>query len=156
VAHLGLVARLVAPAIGALTLGNGGISLEVAELRWQNQLGGPFPLSVVTRPEQRPVLQGDAVEAVTLAFAVTYSLSPHVLWGNVGSAANGAAGLFASARPDLASRARMAADTILSDPRVEGGSLRSGDGFRRRSCCLLYRLAGDRTAVCGDCVLGGS
>jgi hypothetical protein len=153
VAHLGVVARLLAPAIGALALGERGLSLEVADLRWQNQLGGPFPLSVVASAAQRPLLQGDAVEAVTSAFAVTYSLSHHVLWGNVASAASSAAGLIAKARPDLASRARAAADSILSDPRVEGGVLRSGAGFRRDSCCLLYRLTGDRTAVCGDCVL---
>jgi ferric iron reductase protein FhuF len=49
----------------------------------------------------------------------------------------------------------MAADAILADPRVDGGELRSGEDFRRKSCCLLYRLTGDRVAVCGDCVLAG-
>lgn len=26
-------------------------------------------------------------------------------------------------------------------------------GFRRRSCCLIYRAAPAATAVCGDCIL---
>ena len=154
VAHLGVVARLLAPAIGAMALGERGLSLDVADLRWQNQLGGPFPLSTAIRTGHG-ALQGDAVEALTLGFAGTYSLSDQVLWGNVGSAANSAAGLIGAARPDLARRARMAADAILADPRVDGGRLRSGKGFRRRSCCLLYRLTGDRIGVCGDCVLAG-
>ena len=155
VAHLGVVARLLAPAIGAMALGERGLSLDVADVRWQNQLGGPFPLSTVIRPGRSILLRGDAVEALTLGFAGTYSLSEQVLWGNVGSAANGAAGLIATTRPDLARRARMAADTVLADPRVDGGELRSGAHFRRKSCCLLYRLTGDRIAVCGDCVLAG-
>ena len=155
VAHLGVVARLLAPAIGAVALGERGLSLDAADLRWQNQLGGPFPLSTVIRTGRSSLLRGDAVEALTLGFAGTYSLSDQVLWGNVGSAANGAAGLIAAARPDLAPRARMAADAILADPRVDGGGLRSGEDFRRKSCCLLYRLTGDRIAVCGDCVLAG-
>jgi hypothetical protein len=155
VAHLGVVARLLAPAIGAMALGEQGLSLDVADLRWQNQLGGPFPLSTVIRTGRSSVLQGDAVEALTLGFAGTYSLSGQVLWGNVGSAANSAAGLIGAARPELAPRARMAADTLLADHRVDGGQLRSGEDFRRKSCCLLYRLTGDRIAVCGDCVLAG-
>ena len=155
VAHLGVVARLLAPAIGAIALGEQGLSLDVADLRWQNQLGGPFPLSTVIRTGHSSVLRGDAVEALTLGFASTYSLSDQVLWGNVGSAANTAAGLIAVQRPDLERRARMAADAILADPRVDGGELRSGEDFRRKSCCLLYRLTGDRIAVCGDCVLAG-
>ena len=155
VAHLGVVARLLAPAIGAMASGEQTLSLDVADLRWQNQLGGPFPLSTVIRTGQGRLLEGDAVEALTLGFAGRYSLSDQVLWGNVGSAANSAAGLIAVARPDLARRARMAADAVLADPRVDGGELRSGVDYRRKSCCLLYRLTDDRTAVCGDCVLAG-
>jgi ferric iron reductase protein FhuF len=27
-------------------------------------------------------------------------------------------------------------------------------GFRRRNCCLIYRLSPEQPAYCGDCVLG--
>ena len=73
--------------------------------------------------------------------------------GNVASAANSAARLVATARPDRADAAHAAADQILADPRVEDGRLRSGPSFRRRSCCLIYRIAGTTAAACGDCVL---
>mgnify|MGYP002653128777 CR=1 FL=1 len=49
--------------------------------------------------------------------------------------------------------ARRHADLFLAHPYVEGGHLRAGPNFRRRSCCLIYQVSGDRTAVCGDCVL---
>jgi hypothetical protein len=39
---------------------------------------------------------------------------------------------------------RTGADAILTDQRIDDGALRVGPGFRRRSCCLIYRLAGTR------------
>lgn len=191
VAHLGLVARLVAPAIGAAALG-ASLPGDPAGLWWQDELGGPYPLSVpvpdlavVPGPDGAAVplpgsdgaagaamavpsseprrpdpagrpdpLAATAIEAITRACLAGYSVSPRVLWGNVGSAAVSAAGLVEAARPDLAGAARAAADAVLADRRVDGGALRSGPGFRRRSCCLIYRLAGSTAAVCGDCVIG--
>jgi hypothetical protein len=153
IAHLGLVARLLAPVVGAGSLGRELFSLRAGELYWQDELGGPFPLSVTVAGDRPPPLQGDAIETLTLAFAAEYSLSHRVVWGNVASAANSAAQLIAAARPELASKARACADHLLSDPRVEGGQLRAGPMFRRQSCCLIYRIAGDRAAACGDCVL---
>lgn len=147
VAHLGLVARLLAPMIGTAALGE-PVSWSLADLAWQDQLGGPYPLSIAARPSGG----APAVEALTDAFG-RFGVSPKVLWGNVGSAANSAAQQIGRARPDVAEAARRAADAVLADPRVDGGVLRSGPAFRRRSCCLIYRLAGDRAACCGDCVL---
>lgn len=147
VAHLGLVARLIAPMIGAAALGE-PVSWTLTELAWQDQLGGPYPLAVSAADTPGP----PAVEAITDAFG-PFGVSPKVLWGNVGSAANSAAQQVSRVRPDLAEPARQAADAVLADPRVDGGALRSGPAFRRNSCCLIYRLAGDRAACCGDCVL---
>ncbi|MBV9514844.1 MAG: (2Fe-2S)-binding protein [Mycobacteriaceae bacterium] len=153
VAHLGLIARLLAPAIGAVTLGHTPASLSVEALWWQNQLGGPYPLSVTVGSADTVPGPGPAVEAITAAIAERYAVSDHVLWGNVGSAANSAARLVSTARPDLSVSAHRAADAILADPRVDAGALRAGPHFRRRSCCLIYRIADDRTQTCGDCVL---
>ncbi|WP_395729115.1 (2Fe-2S)-binding protein [Nakamurella sp.] len=171
VAHLGLVARLIAPAVGAAALGS-TLPLTAAGMWWRDELGGPYPLSVARpgsgpRPEPVPAaagghasdalrLPGSAVEAITDACLAAYSVSPRVLWGNAASAAVSAAGLVGAARPELAAAARDAADALLADRRVEGGALRAGPGFRRRSCCLIYRLAGSTAAVCGDCVLGAA
>jgi hypothetical protein len=166
VAHLGLIARLVAPALGAAALG-APLPLVTTHLWWQDELGGPYPLSVargsVVDPAGSagdaagdPQVRGSAVEAVTQACLAGYSVSPRVLWGNVASAANSALTMIALARPDLGDRARAAADRLLSDERVEDGRLRAGPGFRRRSCCLIYRLTTSTAAVCGDCVLAAA
>jgi FhuF 2Fe-2S C-terminal domain len=153
VAHLGLIARILSPAIGAVALGHTPVSLSLDDLWWQNELGGPYPLSIAPAPTTEVPGAGPAVEAITAAIAERYAVSHHVLWGNVGSAANSAAQLISTARPDRKSTADAAADAILRDPRVDGGAVRAGPSFRRRSCCLIYRVANDRTATCGDCIL---
>lgn len=153
VAHLGLVARLLAPMIGTITLGHPTLSWSLDDLRWQNTLGGPYPLSVTPQPAPRIPGPGPAVEAITAAMAERYRVSRHVLWGNIGSAANSAARLICTAQPGLTTAAHDAADALLADPRIDGGALRVGPLFRRRSCCLIYRIANDRGAACGDCIL---
>jgi FhuF-like iron-sulfur protein len=169
VAHLGLVARLLAPTIAAAALGHGPLT----DPWWQDHLGGPFPLSAANpAPDQaldpafgpvadppadqvagRILFSGSTMDLLTTAAVTRFPIAPRVLWGNVASATNSAAQLVAATRPDLAAAARDAANAILADPRVEEGRLRAGPSFRRRSCCLIYRLSGTRRAVCGDCVL---
>ncbi len=157
VAHLGIVARLVAPAVATRALqapgGRDSVSLAPEDLWWQDVLGGPVPLSGVVVDAPPDPLGGSAVEALTRLVTRRYALSPSVAWGNVASAANSAAAMVGASRPELAEAARAAADAFLARPEVEGGVLRAGPGFRRRSCCLIYRIAGSREAVCGDCIL---
>lgn len=148
VAQLGLVARLIATDLGVAVTKDASLDLERAW--WQDRLGGPFPLaaSVVARRSGLSPVVADLTAAVE-----DLGVSSQVLWGNVASAINSAARLIAAGRPDLAGRAAVVADDWLAEPRVEGGGLRSGPDFRRHSCCLIYQVAGDRRAVCGDCVL---
>ena len=83
------------------------------------------------------------------------AVSPRVLWGNVASAINGAAAMIAAARPDLAGPAAETAAAMLANPALTGTFQgRPLQGFRRRNCCLIYRLSPERPAYCGDCVLG--
>lgn len=166
VAQLGVSARLLAPALGADVLG-AWLRLDPGQVWWVPELGGPFGLSVpVPVPATalgasgpgsvRGLLAGPVTE---LAGAVAArSVSPRILWGNVASAISGAAAMISATRPDLAPRARAAAATALEFPALAG----AGDGppgtagFRRRSCCLIYRLAaGPGSGLCGDCVLRG-
>jgi hypothetical protein len=153
VAHLGLVARLVAPAVGAAATGT--TAVDLGDAWWQDRLGGPFPLSVALGVDRRAGLDLGPVAVLTEAVAAAYPVGGRVLWGNVASAVNSAARLTGRARPDLAAVVRGLADEVLADSRVEGGRLGSGPGFRRRSCCLIYRVYGSRRSVCGDCVLAG-
>ena len=160
IAQLGLCARLLSPALGAAAAGR-ALPVDVGQARWVPALGGPFRLSLAGAPVAAG--PGTAAAAALLAGPITQivqaveamAVSPRVLWGNVASAVNGAATMIAEARPDLAGPAAEAAAALLADPALtgtyQGGPLR---GFRRRNCCLIYRLSPERPAYCGDCVLG--
>jgi hypothetical protein len=94
-----------------------------------------------------------ALTGVTAAMSV----SPIVLQGNIASAVNAAAAMIARARPDLTSQAATVRSALLSAPELAGTWTSSAAGFRRRSCCLIYRAAPSAAAaVCGDCILNAS
>ena len=160
IAQLGLCARLLSPALGAAAAGR-VLSVDAAQARWIPVLGGPFRLSLAEEaiaaeagaaapPHCSPV-PSPRSSGPSQAMAV----SPRVLWGNVASAVNGAATMIAAVRPDLTGPAAEAAAAMLRYPPLagtyQGHPLR---GFRRRNCCLIYRLSPERPAYCGDCVLG--
>jgi len=160
IAQLGLCARLLSPALGAAATGR-PLPVEVAQARWVPGLGGPFRLSLAE--DAVAAGPGTAATAALLAGPVTQivraveamAVSPRVLWGNVASAVSGAATMIAAVRPDLAGGAAEAAAALLGHPDLAGTYQgRPLHGFRRRNCCLIYRLSPERPAYCGDCVLG--
>lgn len=168
VTHLGVAARLISPALATAVLLGRVPRLEPAEVYWQPVLGGPLPLSLpasalagsADRPGpgqlagelRRRVLHGP-VRALT-GITAAMSVSPIVLQGNIASAVNAAASMIATARPDLAAQAASVRRALLSAPELAGTWTGSAEGFRRRSCCLIYRVAPAATsAVCGDCIL---
>jgi len=160
IAQLGLCARLLSPALGAAATGR-PLLVEVAQARWVPELGGPFRLSLAE--DAVAAGPGTAATAALLAGPVTQivraveamAVSPRVLWGNVASAVSGAATMIAAVRPDLAGGAAEAAAALLGHPDLAGTYQgRPLHGFRRRNCCLIYRLSPERPAYCGDCVLG--
>jgi hypothetical protein len=165
VMHLGLTARLVSPALAALA-GRGRLDLRLDGLWWQDTAGGPVPLSVpdpggAERSGAGPAddcrrLLDEVIAPVTEAVSGLVPVSPRVLWGNVASAVNGAAGMVAAQRADLSEQAWAVAAAFFRSPRLGRERRPPGPSFRRSSCCLIYRLApaGPR-AVCGDCVLRG-
>ena len=167
IGQLGLCARLLSPALGAAAAGR-ALLVEVAQARWVPALGGPFRLSVAEEAIAEPAdtaisaEPGTAATAALLAGPVTQivraveamAVSPRVLWGNVASAVNGAATMIAAVRPDLAGGAAEAAAALLGHPDLAGTYQgRPLKGFRRRNCCLIYRLSPEQPAYCGDCVL---
>ena len=164
ITQLGLVARFVSPLLATLAGGH-EVALPSAEVWWQDTLGGPVPLSILL-PSDRGVdgarsaaeacrrVIVDLIEPVTSTAALTGAVSRRVLWGNVASAVNGAALQVATARADLASAAWQAAQVFFQRPELAGERVSPGTGFRRSSCCLIYRLAPDAPqSLCGDCVL---
>jgi hypothetical protein len=164
IAQLGLCARLLSPALGAAAAGR-ALPVDVGQARWVPALGGPFRLSLAEVAVEVAVAAeaGTAATAALLAGPITQivrsveamAVSRRVLWGNVASAVNGAATMIVAARPDLAGPAAEAAAAMLSYPALartyQGRPL---TGFRRRNCCLIYRLSPAAPAYCGDCVLG--
>jgi hypothetical protein len=168
VTHLGVAARLISPVLGMAALLGIVPAMDPAEVHWQPVLGGPLPLSLpalaLAGPRDQPgagqlagelrrsLLQGP-VRALTRVTAAM-SVSPVVLQGNVASAVNGAASMIARARPDLTTRLATIASALLGAPELAGTWTGSPTGFRRRSCCLIYRASPAATsAVCGDCIL---
>ncbi|GGB36089.1 hypothetical protein GCM10011492_28500 [Flexivirga endophytica] len=147
--HFGLVARMIAAHICARALGI-SVSLTTADIWWQQPPGGLVQLSLTRSPQPRSPLDDSAIGDLASTIQQLFGVSPQVLWGNVGSAANSTLNLLRTARPDLLDDARQAADALLRDARIDGGALHAGPGFRRRSCCLIYRAG---TGMCGDCVL---
>ncbi|HVV09839.1 (2Fe-2S)-binding protein [Amycolatopsis sp.] len=146
VAHLGLAARLLSPALAL----NASCGQVPADVWWQDVVGGAVPLSVRPVTGELTVRLLDGLGAAVRPFSV----SPQVLWGNVASAVNGAVTMIDAAAPDWAGRARELAAELLARPPLRGTSTVVGGRFRRRSCCLIYRAApGGTGPVCGDCVL---
>jgi hypothetical protein len=156
VAHLGLMARVISPALAESTEVGGVGYVNLDELWWQDELGGAFPLSIPKSPPtgQLSELVDGPITLLTTAIGDRFGVARTVLWGNVASAINGAAVMFGKDRPDQAESARTVATRLVAHPALAGEDGRPGDGFRRRSCCLIYRLSSaGRAAVCGDCVL---
>lgn len=173
VTHLGLVARLIAPALAAIA-GQRRLDLRLDGLWWQDTLGGPVPLSVPDRAYPVPgraESQGsvaahdchrfldDVIAPITSTISGLVPVSRRVLWGNVASAVNGAAQQVAAQQvaaqgAGLAPQARATAAAFLSSPLLARERQPPGPGFRRSSCCLIYRIAPDGVhGACGDCVL---
>lgn len=147
--QFGLVARLVAAHLCATALGH-PVDLHESAIHWRLDGAGWLQLSFALTGEAAKPLRDSAITVLTRRIEQLYGVSAHVLWGNVGSAANSTITLLRAARPDLVEAARAAADELLADPLIDRGQLRAGPGFRRASCCLVYRATG---SLCGDCVL---
>ncbi|MBA0051664.1 (2Fe-2S)-binding protein [Streptomyces sp. AJS327] len=84
-------------------------------------------------------------------------LSPQVLRGNAGSGLVGAARVLLGRHPESFRLTTALVERLLaSEPLAGTGEFTAEEGlgtaFRRRSCCLYYRVVG-RGGLCGDCVL---
>jgi ferric iron reductase protein FhuF len=149
-------------------LTGGVLEVDPARMRWQPSAAGPVALSVPddiiasdTAASRDGADLANALAAGVLAGPVRalvqasrpFGVSEQVLWGNVASVVSGAVALIGAARPELTGRAQVIATGLLDRPPLQGTHQRGGGGFRRRSCCLVYRVAPGDAPVCGDCVL---
>jgi hypothetical protein len=163
---LGYSARLVGATLAVL-LGD-GLLLDVTppRVRTAYRPESGFALSLpeprgrpVARPEWGPAWSAAVVEANLAGFvaevAHTAPVAAALLWGNVASGVVGTLRALAGAGVTTVDNAAELAATLLGSGRLTGsGHLTVHNGrmrFRRRSCCLYYRLDGG--GLCGDCAL---
>ncbi|MBQ1094467.1 (2Fe-2S)-binding protein [Streptomyces sp. B93] len=161
VAQLGLAARLWSVALGSAAVYGRIPDLGPRLLGWDPDASAPDDLWLT---EVRP-LPGDAatvaaavldahLEPLAAAVRSRHRVAAGLLWGNAASALTGAARRLdrwarAEGRPDVAARSGALTRRLLTDPRLAGTGTLTGTAFRRRSCCLYYRLPGG--GLCGDC-----
>ena len=176
VMQLGITARVFSPVLGLAALHRVDRVPSTADLQWLESLAGAFPLTVpldlLTAPAAAaPDWDGWGARVTDLLGGISRAVSPlvpsgHVRAGNVASAVHGAVGAMAAASgvPEEARvRAAALAERLLATPTLQHASTGApgSEEFRRRNCCLLYRVtalvdgAGGVRYVCGDCVLEG-
>ncbi|MBI2692675.1 (2Fe-2S)-binding protein [Mycobacterium nebraskense] len=151
--HLGHATRLWSPVL-ACALGHGVVP-DLDDLQRADD-GAPLRLPA---PVGIPANSPDVLYRVVvqehmqpLAAGLRVGLAPALLAGNVASALTGAARALLAARPDLGPRIAEMTHALLGTGLLAGSGVVTGPrlGFKRRSCCLFYRLPG--RSVCGDCV----
>ena len=161
VAQQGLAARLWSVALGAAALYGQVPDLDPGLLRWDADGSAPDDLWL---SEVRP-LPGDAetirrvvqhahLDPLAAALRARQRVSVGLLRGNAASALAGAARELdrwsrVNGRTEVGDRARVLAVELLGHPDLRGTGTLDGTAFRRRSCCLYYRVPGG--GVCGDC-----
>lgn len=153
--HLGHATRLWSPVL-ACALAHGVIPRLEGLQRADDgaQLRMPEPVGEAVSAPSADLLYRVVVEdhMQPLAACLRVKLAPALLAGNVASALIGASRALVAARPDLhhpvvemttelLRTGMMAGSGVITDPPL---------GFRRRSCCLFYRLPAK--SLCGDCV----
>jgi hypothetical protein len=155
--HLGHAARLWSPVL-ACALGHGVVPdlthLQRADNGAQLRMPEPVGEHLKEPPSAELFYQmvvHDHMEP--LAARLPVKLAPGLLSGNIASALVGAARALLSVRPDLRQSVVGITNSLLNTGELTGsGVITGGDlNFRRRSCCLFYRIpAGGK---CGDCPL---
>ncbi|WP_308402818.1 (2Fe-2S)-binding protein [Streptomyces sp. AC550_RSS872] len=165
IAQQGLAARLWSVALGCAALYGRIPDLDPRLLHWDPEGSAPDDLwlsevhPLPTDAAAAPATVAEAVlhahlERLNAALHTRYRVAPGLLWGNAGSALAGAARQLdqwarAHSRTDVAARARDLTGELFAHPLLADTGSRTGTAFRRRSCCLYYRVPGG--GVCGDC-----
>ncbi|GAA2668897.1 hypothetical protein GCM10010095_03340 [Streptomyces anthocyanicus] len=161
VAQQGLAARLWSVTLACAVLYGRVPDLDPRLLHWDPEATAPDDLWL-TEVRARPGDGGTVADVVLtthlapLAEAVhtRYGVARGLLRGNAASALAGAGRELdrwarRHGRTDTAARARSLTAGLLAHPLLAGAGTLTGTSFRRRSCCLYYRVPGG--GVCGDC-----
>jgi hypothetical protein len=162
IAFQGLAAALVSAPFAAAVLHDLVPGLTPDAMHWRPAASGPLRLwcaepAALPTSALADLLDGHIAPLVA-AVRAQVAVSERLLWGNAASALTGARRVLATARPAAGERAAEVAERLLSTGGLAGtGELLAPTDpdrfwtFRRRSCCLYYRVPGG--GLCGDCVL---
>ncbi|MEU5271167.1 (2Fe-2S)-binding protein [Streptomyces hygroscopicus] len=170
-AFQGLAARVWSLALGPAALSGEVPNLRPDQLWWNPGRAAPDDLWWPGVPSVMAEPGGLAGQVGTAAFAHlmplhhaigrAYRVSERLLWGNAASALAGSLRVLhdwcrAHGLPGAADRATELVRAQLAHPPLrDTGTLTSAPlGYRRRTCCLYYRVPGG--GLCGDCVLHGA
>lgn len=173
IAFQGLAARIVSAPFAAVVLHGVLPGLTAAALHWRAAVSGPWPLWIDPsgggRESHFPARSGpgsgfpelpaadlaellleEHMTPLVAAVRAQVPISPRILWGSVASSVASAKAQVGRARPEAAARAGAVAEQLLTTGPLRG-TAELHPAFRRRSCCLYYRVPGG--GLCGDCVL---
>ncbi|MFJ9929431.1 FhuF 2Fe-2S C-terminal domain-containing protein [Streptomyces misionensis] len=158
----GLAARLWSVALGCAALYGRLPDLRPGLLRWDTAAAAPDDLWLTEVREEGPGDAAALADAVLhghlgpleKALRDRYGVAAGLLRGNAGSALAGAARELerwarAQGRTDVPTRTRALTAELFDHPLLRPTGTRTATAFRRRSCCLYYRVPGG--GVCGDC-----
>jgi hypothetical protein len=161
-AFQGLAAQLVSAPYAAAVLHGAVPAVTPAEVFLRRADDGGWAIrtsatALVEDAELAPALER-LLEPLVAAVRVQVPVAERLLWGNAASAVAAAKRVLVLQRPVVADRAAEVAEALLgTGPFAGAGELlppREPDRvwtFRRRSCCLYYRVPGG--GLCDDCVL---
>lgn len=161
VAQQGLAARLWSVTLACAVLYGGIPDLDPGLVHWDPDAGAPDdlwlseirPLPADSATVADVVLEGH-LEPLAAALRARHRIAPGLLRGNAASALAGAARQLdqwarAHGHPRAAAHTRSLTVELLAHPLLSGTGTLTGTSFRRRSCCLYYRVPGG--GLCGDC-----
>ncbi|MFD7657085.1 (2Fe-2S)-binding protein [Actinosynnema sp. NPDC059797] len=149
---LSYTARLLSPVVAALAVGGTAPDVRPANLWWRYDADG---LRVRVKEPVGGVGIAESLAPVVAALRSAAPVAPGLLWGNAASSVAGALRAVALGGAAGAEECVRLGEELFAEPPLRGaGEFIPFPGevaFRRRSCCLYYRLDGG--GKCGDCAL---
>lgn len=162
-AFQGFAAALVSAPYAAAVLHAAVPRLGPGSVWWSPAADGSWTLRTDTTAlvgvDALPALLAGLLAPLADAVRAQVPVSRRLLWGNAASTVAAAKRLLVVQRPAVARRAADVAEAVLAHGPFDGaGELLPPHEpdlvwtFRRRSCCLYYRVPGSG-GLCDDCVL---
>ncbi|GAA3462964.1 (2Fe-2S)-binding protein [Saccharothrix longispora] len=149
---LGYTARLLSPVVAARAVDGAVPDVRPGNLWWRYGTDG---LRVRLKEPRVGTGIAESLAPVVDAVRAVAPVAPGLLWGNAASSVAGALRIVARAGTASAEDCVALGRELFAEPPLRGtGEFVPFPGevaFRRRSCCLYYRLDGGGT--CGDCPL---